>query len=799
MWGQADRQEVGMNAKIAVVGCMAILVGCMSLEERLASNDPEVRLGAEKELTAQACYAADVTQAMAVADKITDEDCLCQLVLYAKRKEVRESAKSKLKAEKSFAILAAASANEAEAVEAFGKIKDQKLILQVSQAAKSPKIKQLAAQSITDSEVLFRLAMAEIWKFMTSCTKSPTSSGIYYGNENEDVFVKHALVVQEYLAKIKDEKVLKQLLSIIEEENSEIVLDGVVVKAADAFGAPNIFAEDFMRDKESGLGLFKGRGRTAKFRGKERDAEIARIVGEINKQAKTRKNRWSVEARWVCSDTFVLAKYATAKLTKRSDGTWTDGVNNRSPEELMVHADKMVAKGLGTFVAWFRDILFANFIEVSNDDQTLAKMITGRYDGSGTCCHSFAFDEDAMIADGVRLSKWNTRNDELYMKAARKIKDQTVLASILLNERVDEEYIKPCFSILMSNVQDDDIKRQVILETDWPPHCSEECVTVVRGMKKQDAIYAIAEASRAFYVKKAAFETLKDQELLLKLVERPGRNVPALPNDRSVLFEADFRGELQKGQNAHRYFSEFAVSRITDVEGLKKLQPKVNSSLSAVIAKRIRKIGGVDDKADMERITAAAKESKMFTLKGFYIGMPISDARILAEHYFPDSNVVVTRDNKIEMDVVHKSRFDRIPMYFCEADKEGSVYRFNFTKKQLGQWFKYETHTYEKWINTFAGEQNLNFTPISVADQWTIEGVVGAQKQEAYEFKDKEREYRVVYFGKTEEATNADIDRLMRNQYRGGKVAGYLNTWFGGWLNAKGAEEGTLRVEQIRD
>ena len=100
---------------------------------------------------------------------------------------------------------------------------------------------------------------------------------------------------------------------------------------------------------------------------------------------------------------------------------------------------------------------------------------------------------------------------------------------------------------------------------------------------------------------------------------------------------------------------------------------------------------------------------------------------------------------------------------------------------------------------TLAGEQNLNFTPISVADQWTIEGVVGAQKQEAYEFKDKEREYRVVYFGKTEEATNADIDRLMRNQYRGGKVAGYLNTWFGGWLNAKGAEEGTLRVEQIRD
>ena len=124
MWGQADRQEVGMNAKIAVVGCMAILVGCMSMEERLASNDPEVRLGAEKELTAQACYAADATQAMAIADKITDEDCLCQLVLYAKTKEVRESAKSKLKAEKSFAILAAASANEAEAVEAFGKIKD---------------------------------------------------------------------------------------------------------------------------------------------------------------------------------------------------------------------------------------------------------------------------------------------------------------------------------------------------------------------------------------------------------------------------------------------------------------------------------------------------------------------------------------------------------------------------------------------------------------------------------------------------------------------------------------------------
>ena len=819
MWGQADRQEVRMNAKIAVVGCMAILVGCMSLEERLASNDPEVRLGAEKELTAQACYAANATQAMAIADKITDEDCLCQLVLYAKTKEVRESAKSKLKAEKSFAILAAASANEAEAVEAFGKIKDQKLILQVSQAAKTPKIKQLAAQSITDSEVLFRLAMSSIWKFMTTCKKdqnpklykSPLDPDLFGGDDNEDSFVACALVVQEYFAKIKDEAVLKRLLSMLEPVDKKINVEGVELEAYSAFKSPDRYAEDVLREKERDAAR-PARGEqnqkaTPKFRGERRKAEIARIANEIRKQAQASKNRWATEVSWLGADQSEIVKYAFVGWRKPTykGGWWTSefGAGQATYEEVIEKANKAIARNEATFVVHFRDILLENYIEVGTDDQVFKKIACGGYGWGEGCCNSFWFDTKAIINDGVKLSPRNSKNTEIIVKAAGKIKDQKVLADMLVSSgKRNYEHrgsIKAAFVGLISNLNDNEIKKSILLESEWPSSFSSVCAEAVKAIDNEDVVFAIAEASKVFAVKKAAFETLKDQKRLMLLALNPGRDIPGLPNDRSVLWAMDYKGEFQKARNARKYFTRLAANRISDVELLKELKGKVQPDFAAEISKRIRKMGGADDKADVERIIAASKKSKAFTLKGFYVGMPIEDAQILAEHYWPDSNVAITSDNRIEIDVVHEGRFDKIPMCFCTADKAGSVYRFNFTKKQLEQWFKYETHTHENWAKAFAAEQKLNLTPISIADQWTIDDVSGTVQQEAFEFRDKELEYRVVYFGKTKDRSDADFDRISRNQYKTGKVAGFLNTWFGGWLNGKGAEDGTLRIEQLRD
>ena len=89
----------------------------------------------------------------------------------------------------------------------------------------------------------------------------------------------------------------------------------------------------------------------------------------------------------------------------------------------------------------------------------------------------------------------------------------------------------------------------------------------------------------------------------------------------------------------------------------------------------------------------------------------------------------------------------------------------------------------------------------AVSDKWEMEGVSGWQSQDVYEWQDLKTGTRVAYFGKFEEETSENMDEVLRSKtpYQIGKIAGFGNVWNGRWLNSKGAEEGTLRVEQIRE
>ena len=140
-------------------------------------------------------------------------------------------------------------------------------------------------------------------------------------------------------------------------------------------------------------------------------------------------------------------------------------------------------------------------------------------------------------------------------------------------------------------------------------------------------------------------------------------------------------------------------------------------------------------------------------------------------------------------------------MYFCQADENGVVYRFNFPKKLLSQFFKYGTSSYGNWVKCFAYEHKMSLHGTTVSDKWEMEGVSGWQSQDVYEWQDLKTGTRVAYFGKFEEETSENMDEVLRSKtpYQIGKIAGFGNVWNGRWLNSKGAEEGTLRVEQIRE
>ena len=199
-----------------------------------------------------------------------------------------------------------------------------------------------------------------------------------------------------------------------------------------------------------------------------------------------------------------------------------------------------------------------------------------------------------------------------------------------------------------------------------------------------------------------------------------------------------------------------------------------------------------------------------FCLKGFYVGMPIADAKDLISCYLPESAIQIGQDKTlaegkvgqcIGIDAELSGERAKIPMYFCQADENGVVYRFNFPKKLLSQFFKYGTSSYGNWVKCFAYEHKISLRGTTVSDKWEMEGVSGWQSQDVYEWQDLKTGTRVAYFGKFEEETSENIDEVLRSKtpYQIGKIAGFGNIWNGRWLNSKGAEEGTLRVEQIRE
>ena len=191
-----------------------------------------------------------------------------------------------------------------------------------------------------------------------------------------------------------------------------------------------------------------------------------------------------------------------------------------------------------------------------------------------------------------------------------------------------------------------------------------------------------------------------------------------------------------------------------------------------------------------------------FALRGFYLGMSISDAKIMVEKYLPESRVVIMEDGSIEIDVTHKAgdAFDVTPMVFCKADDKGKVVRFNFDARFLKQWFKYDAQDYSDWAMHYGKE----FFPLNVdrvEESRDLGDVCIAVSQEAYRYRDNKKKFVVSYFGKKtvfDPNGEQSFDDMLSNPNRAGRIEG-VRAWVkNGWENGDGAREGTLRVEMLK-
>ena len=238
------------------------------------------------------------------------------------------------------------------------------------------------------------------------------------------------------------------------------------------------------------------------------------------------------------------------------------------------------------------------------------------------------------------------------------------------------------------------------------------------------------------------------------------------------------------------------------------------------------------DKLALEKTVVALQKraegmrDSTFELKGFYLGMPIADAKKLVEYYLPGVKAVITKDNNLAIDKPEEL-FDSTLywMYFCQADKSGRVYRFNFDKRFLKKWCRYDVQTHEEWAEAFGREHGCDFRYNKVEKNRDMGAILPLTvKQDSYRYLNNLKDYKITYFGKKEvfDPTNgqaADAGDVGFAAGAGGFAGGMpdnfqiqaeamrltgqrigVHSWIQhGYENGDGAKEGTLRVELLND
>ena len=162
--------------------------------------------------------------------------------------------------------------------------------------------------------------------------------------------------------------------------------------------------------------------------------------------------------------------------------------------------------------------------------------------------------------------------------------------------------------------------------------------------------------------------------------------------------------------------------------------------------------------AIVEKAKNASKET--FAQEGFYLGMSWEDMKIVLVHHFPDCEIVEKRDGKeTDSDWVIYLPTQSSP--FCYADaKDKKVYQFNFGKKMLKKWYKYDVQDYAQWASAYSRENKINMQYKMVEKEATVYEPMDPSRsyrvwfyQHSYQYKHNTKEYRLTYFGDEKDFT----------------------------------------------
>lgn len=184
----------------------------------------------------------------------------------------------------------------------------------------------------------------------------------------------------------------------------------------------------------------------------------------------------------------------------------------------------------------------------------------------------------------------------------------------------------------------------------------------------------------------------------------------------------------------------------------------VNAAMPPELKKQAAEAAEKAYAAIVEKAKNAAKET--FELDGFYLGMSFDDMKVVFAHHFPDWQIKETVDGEgKDADFVIYVPGQKSP--FCYADcGDKKVYQFNFGKKVLKKWYKYDVQNYAEWVGAYNREQKIDMQYKMVEKETTVYEPMDMSRsyrvwfyQHSYQYKHNTKEYRLTYFGDEKDFT----------------------------------------------
>ncbi len=736
----ANEGKKGMKYMSKLIGtliCLA-LVGCMSLDERLASSDYNTRKKAEIELYSTATKTGNEEATIATINRISCDEVLASISISGKSIAIRSAAATK--------------------------IKGNKYLYEVAIKSTDKKAKAIAINNMTDQAMLFNaynkltendLKIAALGRMNSdTIAKLPYSSSLAtkWRDINDQRILKE--IIEKDLLKIPDAEWQELIAKVTDEYLKADVEWSLASTYSGHYDSLSDEAKNILLANIADMDVIAEMIAIERWRSEEEFIKERKKVFEnhayIKKElARLREEEAHLEQKKKKEKDAYKANRISEKIA---------GISNAIQDFLK---DEMQYNNLMKKMVCVPNVEARIPLYSKLPDEILSKVLDKKFE---------------------RLGSFNGGNIERWNECA------TIVANIETQDIRTQKYID--LLVKIAGEEDRDKKQNSWRQT-WNDETRVKASQYFDSwsLEKQPAI--VEKIMTQGVVGSKYVANYATPEMLLRLFREGKLNknlqlLAAKKVDASsidmALYDSIKNDDVRK----------ILLDRMPD-----SVKAEAQKSNEQVVASIIE--------------TANAKKDETFSLKGFYLGMPIEDAKHLLTYYLPNSKIVISKassgESAIEIDVNHKPDFDVTPMYFCRADRSGAVYLFNFDKERfLSKWFDYDVQTYREWAIAYGLGNNCDFRVNRVKGRNDKGSVWIRVSQEVFQYKNNKNNYLVSVFGEKNvydpntDPTDAELMSGMLGNtdamYKFGLIEG-VRAWVrNGWENGDGAREGTLRIQR---